>query len=44
MQISLLHTLARQAMDCASKMEKAGAHYERRISGNPSYLEQPHPR
>ncbi|GHU04825.1 integrase [Betaproteobacteria bacterium] len=36
MQISLLHTLARQAMDCASKMEKAGALYERRISGNSS--------
>jgi len=34
MQISLLHTLARQASDCASKVGQAEAVYLRRMTGN----------
>jgi len=33
MQISLLHTLARQASDCASKVGQAEAVYLRRMTG-----------
>jgi len=33
MQISLLHTLARQASDCASKVAQAEAVYLRRMTG-----------
>ncbi len=34
MQISLTHTLARQALDCASKMAQAEAVYLRRVHGH----------
>jgi hypothetical protein len=34
MQISLTHTLARQARDCAEKMARADAAYRRRIDPN----------
>jgi hypothetical protein len=33
MQISLMHSIARQALDCASKMARAEAVYHRRIQG-----------
>ena len=34
MQISLTHTLARQALDCANKMAQAEAVYLRRVHGH----------
>ncbi|HMN22365.1 MAG TPA: DUF3158 family protein [Ottowia sp.] len=34
MQISLVHTLARQALDCANKMAQAEAVYLRRVHGH----------
>jgi len=34
MQISLTHTLARQALDCANKMDQAEAVYLRRVHGH----------
>lgn len=36
MQISLLHTIARQARDCAEKMEHAEATYAQRLSTDPN--------
>ncbi|AMG43404.1 TPA: DUF3158 family protein [Pseudomonas aeruginosa] len=46
MQISLLHTLGRQAQDCANKMAQADLAYLRRVQGaataaRPSHLPQP---
>ena len=46
MQISLTHSIARQALDCASKMAQAEATYLRRVerhtvSLNPTYQELP---
>lgn len=40
MQISLLHTLGRQAQECANKVAHADTTYQRRIQGHP-VLSQP---
>jgi hypothetical protein len=34
MQISLTHSIARQALDCAGKMAQAEATYHRRVPGH----------
>jgi regulator of sirC expression with transglutaminase-like and TPR domain len=38
MQIGLLHSIVRQALACANKMERAENVYLRRLELNPSYL------
>ena len=38
MQISLLHTLGRQARECASKAAQAEAVYLRRVRGHAAFL------